>query len=348
MANKEATAYIGTYTKAESQGIYRLVVDTSTGEIKENKLAGKVNNPTYLKISNDEKLVFSVAKDNDNGGVASFSIQEDGTLQFINQVLGAGSPPCYVDLSDDNQRLVSANYHLGTIVSYPVSDDGTIQTETSVVQHKGSSVHERQEKPHAHFAGYSPDGKHVITCDLGTDRVTTYSIKDGKLVEVSELAVTPGSGPRHLDFHPNKKFVYIMTELTAEVIAAEYNADTGSIIAFQTVASLPEDFTGANTGSAIHVSPNGKFLYVSNRGHDSITSFSIDPDSGKLTKIETVSVEGKGPRDFDLNFTGEILLAANENTNNVTVFQVNQETGALKLLQKEVKVPEPVCVKFLK
>lgn len=349
MTNKEATAYIGTYTKAESKGIYRLIVDTTTGEVKTNQLAGEMNNPTYLKISNDEKFIFSIAKDNDKGGVASFSIQEDGSLTFINQVLGAGSPPCYLDISEDNKRLVSANYHLGTILSYPVSEDGTIQTETSVVQHEGSSVHaERQEKPHAHFAGYSPDGKYVLTCDLGTDHVTTYSIQNGELKEVSDLVVTPGSGPRHLTFHPNKKWVYIMTELTAEVIAAEYHAETGSLTTFQTIASLPEDFTGANTGSAIHVSPNGKFLYVSNRGHDSIVSFAIDSTSGTLTKLETTPVEGVGPRDFDLTSTGDILLVANENTNNITVFHVNQETGRIALLQKDIPVPEPVCVKFLK
>lgn len=346
MSNNEATAYIGTYTKVESQGIYRLVIDKTTGEIKENTLAGKMDNPTYLKISDDEKFVYSVAKDGDKGGVAAFAIEADGSLSLINQDLATGNPPCYVDASHDGSVVVSANYHLGTIVSYP-TEKGALKPSVSTIQHVGKSIHERQEKPHAHYAGFSPDQKYILTCDLGTDKVTTYSATAGKLEQVTELDVTPGSGPRNLVFHPNNTFVYIMTELTSEVIFAEYDKSTGELKVIQTIASLPADFDKENKGSAIHISPDGRFLYVSNRGQDAIVSFAVAED-GKLTLAATTPVEGVGPRDFDLNYTGEILVATNENSNNVTVFGINKETGALTLLQKDVKVPEPVCIKFVK
>ncbi|EKZ1624006.1 lactonase family protein [Listeria monocytogenes] len=346
MSKNQATAYIGTYTKAESQGIYRLVIDKTTGEIKENKLAGKMDNPTYLKISDDEKFVYSVAKDGDKGGVAAFSVEEDGSLTFIGQDVQTGNPPCYVDASHDGSIVVSANYHLGTIVSYP-TENGALKPSVSTIQHTGKSVHERQEKPHAHFAGFTPEQKYVITCDLGTDKVTTYSANAGKLEKVTELDVKPGSGPRNLVFQPNAKYVYIMTELTSEVIFAEYDEATGALKVIQTIASLPEGFDKENKGSAIHISPDGRFLYVSNRGQDAIVSYAV-AENGTLTLAATTPVEGVGPRDFDLNYTGEILVATNENSNNVTVFGVNKETGALTLLQKDVKVPEPVCIKFVK
>ncbi|EUJ31236.1 hypothetical protein MFLO_09292 [Listeria floridensis FSL S10-1187] len=347
MANQTATAYIGTYTKMESKGIYRLVIDTQTGDILENKLAGQMDNPTYIKISNDKNYLYSVAKDGEKGGLAAFKINpDDGSLLLLNTQVKTGNPPCYVDASDDNSVVVSANYHLGTIISYP-TDNGTLLAPISEIQHTGKGIHERQEKPHAHFAGYTPDQKFVITCDLGTDHVTTYRADGGKLEQVSDLVVTPGSGPRNLVFHPNAKFVYIMTELTSDVIVAEYNSSNGALTTIQSIPSLPSDFSGENKGSAIHISNDGKFLYVSNRGQDAIVSYRIDEQSGKLELLETISVEGAGPRDFDLDPSGTILLAANENTQNVTIFGVNQATGRLTLLQKDISVPEPVCVKFI-
>ncbi|WP_239256742.1 lactonase family protein [Listeria ilorinensis] len=345
MANT-ATAYIGTYTKVESEGIYRLVIDKETGKVIENKLAGKMDNPTYLKISDDEKYVYSVAKDGDKGGLAAFKIQTDGSLEFLGTQVKNGNPPCYVDASHDNSIVVSANYHLGTIISYPTTE-GKLGDPIAEIQHVGKSVHERQEKPHAHFAGYTPDQKFVITCDLGTDYVTTYNAHEGKLEKVSDLLVAPGSGPRNLVFHPNAKYVYIMTELTSDVLVCTYDEATGSLEVIQTIASLPTDFEGENKGSAIHISPDGRFLYVSNRGQDAIVSFKVAED-GKLTLNQTISVEGQGPRDFDLDRSGEILVATNENSNNVTIFKVDQTNGELTLLQKDIKVPEPVCIKFMK
>ncbi|WP_088840901.1 lactonase family protein [Listeria sp. ILCC797] len=346
MSNKTATAYIGTYTKVESKGIYRLVMDRETGEVLENKHAGTMDNPTYLKISDDEKYLYSVAKDGDKGGLAAFKINEDGSLALLNEQVKTGNPPCYVDASADNSIVVSANYHLGTILSYP-TENGALGAPISEIEHTGKSVHERQEKPHAHFAGFTPDQKFVVTCDLGTDFVTTYSATSGKLEKVADLLLTPGSGPRNLVFHPNAKYLYIMTELTSEVVVAEYNSTSGELTVVQTIPSLPADFTAENKGSAIHISNDGRFLYVSNRGQDAIVSFAIDK-TGQLSLLETVPVLGVGPRDFDLDKTGEILVATNENSNNVTIFSVNKETGKLTLLQKDIKVPEPVCVKFMK
>ncbi|MBC1227357.1 lactonase family protein [Listeria booriae] len=346
MANKEAIAYIGTYTKVESEGIYRLHIDKKTGEITQNKLAGKMDNPTYLKITENQKYIYSVAKDGDKGGVAAFKIQEDGSLELLNQEVKAGNPPCYVDSSRDGDYVVSANYHLGTIIAYP-THKGALKEASSEVQHIGKGVNpERQEKAHAHFAGFTPDEKYVITCDLGTDFVTTYAIKNGVLEKVSDLKVKAGSGPRNLVFHPKASIAYIMTEMAADVVVVAYDEATGALTEMQSIPSLPADFEGENKGSAIHISNDGRFLYVSNRGQDAVVTFAID-EEGKLSLAATTAVEGVGPRDFDLDPTGEILLVSNENTNNVTVFGVNQETGALTLLQKDIHVPEPVCVKFI-
>ncbi|MBC1459115.1 lactonase family protein [Listeria newyorkensis] len=347
MANKEAIAYIGTYTKVESEGIYRLHIDKKTGEITQNKLAGKMDNPTYLKLTDDQKYLYSVAKDGENGGVAAFAVKEDGSLDYLNQEVQAGNPPCYVDASKDGAFVVSANYHLGTIVAYPTEKNGALKAPSSSVQHVGTGPNkERQEKAHAHFAGFTPDEKFVITCDLGTDYVTTYALNDGVLEKVSDLKVKGGSGPRNLVFHPNDKIAYIMTEMAADVVVAAYDEATGALTEVQSIASLPADFSGENKGSAIHISNDGRFLYVSNRGQDAVVTFAIDAE-GKLSLAATTPVEGVGPRDFDLDPSGEILLVSNENTNNVTVFGVNKETGALTLLQKDIHVPEPVCVKFI-
>ncbi|WP_163654841.1 lactonase family protein [Listeria sp. PSOL-1] len=347
MQTNTVTAYIGTYTKSESEGIYRLVVDKNTGEIVQSELAGKMSNPTYLKITTDGNYLYSVAKDGEKGGIAAFKLLEDGTLDLLNKKVKPGNPPCYVDASDDGSVVVSANYHLGQIISYQTKS-GALTDSVSEIQHIGKSVHERQEKPHAHFAGFSPDQKFVITCDLGTDHVTTYREADASLKETSSLKVTPGSGPRNLVFHPNGQYVYIMTELTSEVIVCEYDAASGQLNMIQTIPTLPTNFTKAYKGSAIHISTDGRFLYISNRGQDAIVSFTINETDGTLTLNETVSVEGDGPRDFDLDPSGEILIAANENSNNITVFKVEKQTGTLKLLQKNIKVPEPVCVKFMK
>lgn len=198
-----------------------------------------------------------------------------------------------------------------------------------------------------HYAGFSPDEKYVVVVDLGNDTVKTYHDLDGILQEASNLAVKAGSGPRHLTFHPNGKYAYVMTELSSEVIVLEYHEDSGGFTELDYISTIPADFTENNQGSAIHISADGGFVYATNRGHNSIAIFSVDQMSGTLTFVDRTSTEGDWPRDFCLDPTENYLLAANQHSSTLTLFARDQETGKLILLQKNISVPDPVCVKFL-
>jgi 6-phosphogluconolactonase len=346
--NSKLTGYVGTYTKGESKGIYRFTLDTELSEIQKVEVAATLGNPTYITISPDNKYLYSVIKDGESGGVAAYKL--DGTqedLQFINNQFSEGASPCHVSLANDKNYLFSANYHKGTVECYPVNtDNGAIGTVLSVVEHKGSGPDARQEKPHTHYAGFTPDEKYVIAVDLGTDKLITYKL-DGTLSEVSTLEVQPGSGPRHIVFHPNKKYAYLMTEFSSEVLTLEYDSKDGSFKEVQSISTLPKEFSENNQGSAIHISNDGRFVYAGNRGHNSIAIFNTNEDGGILSFVEHTSTEGNWPRDFALDPTEKFLIASNQESSNLVLFARNKETGKLTLLQKDINVPYPVCVKFL-
>ncbi len=252
--------------------------------------------------------------------------------------------------SDSNTRFAfSANYHKGEVVSYLINkDNGALEPPVSIMKHEGSGPDPRQEKAHTHFAGVTPDEKYIAVVELGIDKLITYQVaKDGTLAEASRLAIRPGSGPRHLTFHPNHQFAYIMTEFSSEVIALAYHSEDGSFTEIQTISTLPEDFTENNQGSAIHISADGRFVYAGNRGHNSIAVFHVDNDTGKLEFVERVSTEGDWPRDFSLDPSEKFIVASNQNSSNLVLYARNPETGKLTLLQSDVKVPDPVCIKFL-
>ncbi|MCP8969400.1 lactonase family protein [Ectobacillus ponti] len=338
--------YIGTYTKGDSEGIYSFTLDTAAGKIGHVQTAAKLDNPTYLTISSDNRYVYAVVKQGDEGGVSSYTLQ-DGTLTALNTQTSAGSPPCHISTDKENTTVVTANYHKGTIESYLVQEDGSVSPAVSVMEHAGSGPDPRQEKPHAHYAGFTPDGQYVVAVDLGTDTVFSYRSYNGNLTEASRFSVKPGSGPRHIVFHPNGTYAYIMTEFGSTVIAVSYNPADGSFTEKQYVSTLPADFTANNQGSAIHISADGRFVYAGNRGHDSIAVFSVNQDSGELTFVEHVSTEGHWPRDFVLDPTEQFVIAANQESSNLVLFARDAETGKLRLLQSDVQVPDPVCVKFL-
>lgn len=345
------TGYVGTYTKGDSKGIYSFVLDTQEGKITDVQVAGTLENPTYLTISKDQRFLYSVIKENTKGGVAAFKIELDPSkLNLINTQLSEGSPPCHVSIDSQQRYLFSTNYHKGTVESYLIDQHtGEISEPCSVIQHEGSGPDERQEKAHTHFAGMTPDEKYVVVVELGTDKLFTYEVKnDGKLVEVSRLSIRPGSGSRHLAFHPiNNKIAYIMTEFSSEVIVLNYNEEDGTFSIVETHKTIPNDFVKNNQGSAIHISSDGKFVYVGNRGHNSIAIFNSDSETGKLQFVKNVSTEGDWPRDFSLDPTEKFLIASNQNSSNLVLFSRDSETGLLELLQKDITVPDPVCVKFL-
>jgi 6-phosphogluconolactonase len=340
--------YIGTYTKGDSKGIYSFSLDTAASKITEVEAVANLQNPTYLNISKDNRFLYSVMKEGDEGGVASFSISEDsGELIPINTSLLAGSSPCHVSLNRHN--LFSANYHKGEVVSYLLdSSTGAISSPIFIMKHEGSGPDPRQEKPHTHYAGVTPDEGYLAVVELGIDCLITYKIEeDGKLTETSRLPLKGGSGPRHLVFHPNKEFAYIMTEFSSEVIVLNYHTENGHFSEKQIISTLPTNFTENNQGSAIHISSDGRFVYAGNRGHNSIAVFSVERETGELSLVERVSTEGDWPRDFSLDPTEKFLVASNQESGNLVLYARDQGTGKLTLIQSDIAVPYPVCVKFL-
>ncbi|WP_337019375.1 lactonase family protein [Oceanobacillus massiliensis] len=345
------TGYIGTYTKKDSKGIYSFSLDTDEAKLTDVKLEAEIGGPTYLKITDDKKYLYSIAKDEGQGGVASYAIdQNTGGLTFLNQQLADGPNPCHVNTDSERRFLFSANYHKGTVDSYVLNqDNGTISPAVSTIQHTGSGPDHRQEKAHVHYAGMTPDEKYLITVDLGSDLLVTYTVSEqGELAEANRLEIPGGSGPRHLTFHPKRENIaYIMTEFSSEIIVLNYDSSNGSFSIMQSIGAIPDDFTENNQGSAIHITSDGKFVYAGNRGHNSIAVFRVDDESGKLTFVENTSTEGDWPRDFVLDPSEKFLIAANQETNNLVLFSRDAETGKLKLLQSDINAPEPICLKFL-
>lgn len=341
---KTYTGFIGSYTKKTSEGVYRFTLDTDLKKITNVEVAAKLNNPTYLTISRDNEYLYAVSQEGDQGGIAAFSIH-DGKLEKLNREHTPGAAPCHVSVDSKNQLVVSANYHTTLVEVFKVNENGSIQAP-KFVAHEGNGPHERQEKPHLHFAGFTPDEKYVVVVDLGSDVITTYQPNGDELERVSELKVRAGSGPRHIAFHPTAPFAYVMTELSNEVIVLKFEASAGSFEEMQYVSTIPEDFTENNQGSAIHLSSDGKFVYVGNRGHDSIAIFRVKEDF-TVELVEWTHTEGSWPRDFVLDPSEQFIVAANQESGTLALFERHVETGTLTLLQKDVEAPEAVCVKFL-
>ncbi|PKG22027.1 lactonase family protein [Niallia nealsonii] len=348
--SKKFLGYIGTYTKSTSKGIYTFSLDTEEKKISAVELVAEVDNPTYLTVTTDNKFLYAVGKEGSLGGVSAFAIDSsNGKLQLLNGQYAEGASPCHVSVDSNENYVLAGNYHKGTAEAYPLNkENGFVQPVSSIIEHSGTGPNTaRQEKPHMHFVGFTPDENFVVSVDLGTDTVETYKLSDGDLQVVSSLSVKPGSGPRHITFHPNGKFAYIMTELSNEVISLSYDSESGKLEELQYISTLPIDFTENSQGSAIHLSSDGKFVYAANRGHNSIAVFSANSETGELVFVERISTEGNWPRDFVLDPTEQFIVASNEQSDTLTLFERNQVSGKLTLLQTDVHAPEPVCVKFL-
>lgn len=349
--------YIGTYTGGESEGIYKLQLDTATGKLENLGLAVKVENPSFLAVHPDKPLLYSVGPGIDASGTrcglaSALAINsENGNLTLLNQEVTVGDGPCHVTVDRAGQHILAANYGSGSAVVLPINEAGGLGAATSFVQHEGSSINpKRQEGPHAHCVKLDAAGKFAFVIDLGTDKIMVYRYNDtlGKL-ETNDpdfTSITPGSGPRHFAFHPLGKFAYVLNELGNTVTAFQYDAAAGSLKEIQTIGTLPKDFDGENTTAEICVHPSGDFVYASNRGHNSIACFSVDSKTGRLTSIEQVATRGEIPRNFNISPGGRFLVAANQESNNVVSFRINSETGILEHTGFEVEVPTPVCVLF--
>jgi len=354
----KCSLYIGTYTGQYSKGIYAYRFDSKSGLLAPLGLVAESDNPSYLAIHPSRRFLFAVNEVDDYGGqkagsVSAFAIDaKTGKLTFLNTVSSRGADPCYVAVDKTGKYLLAANYRGGNVAVFPVGEDGRLGEASAFIQHTGHGTNpERQEGPHAHSINLSPDNRFAVAADLGLDELIVYRFDatKGSLAanDPPFAKVNPGAGPRHFDFHPRGKFAYAINELGSTITAFAYDAAAGALKELQTVSTLPKDYSGSNDDADIHVHPSGKFLYGSNRGHDSIAVFSIEPDQGTLTLVEHVSTEGKTPRNFGIDPSGTYLFAANQNSDNIVVFRIDAKTGRLTPTGQTIEVPSPVCVKFV-
>src|SRR5215471_5128728 len=333
---------IGTYTTGKSQGIYVYSFDSKTGDFDSVSMV-KTSNPSYIAISPDEKFVYAAnenAKNGNGGQVSAFSFNKgDGKLSFINQQPSAGDDPCYVSVDKTNKWLATANYTSGTLSVLPIIKSGGLDTAASVIQHNGYSVNtERQTSPHVHCAIFSTDNKFLYAPDLGIDKVMVYSFnpKSGDLTESGSIMTEAGAGPRHFTFHPNNKFAYLIEELTGTISA--YRSVNGQFELIQNISALPVDYMGSIGSADIHVSADGKFLYGSNRGEsNTIAIYKINQKNGSITLVGHQSALGKTPRNFNFDPSGNFLLVANQESDDIVIFKVDKKTGLLSDSGKRIK-----------
>jgi 3-carboxymuconate cyclase len=351
---KRYFAYAGTYTNGGSGGIHIYELDTSDGKLKDTGHTANVDNPSYLTFSKDGKYLYSVIEDEvfngeNGGGAAAFSIDRtDGKLTLLNTMPTKGKAPCFVSVGSLNKNVLTANYNEGTVSLFQVREDGSLAPVSDIVIHNGTGPNKnRQEMAHAHFADFTPDERYVCAVDLGIDQIRVYGIKNGRFVFQSSLPLKPGSGPRHMVFHPNGEYAYIVTELNSEVVVLKYSCDDCGFKVLQYISALPEGYEGESYSAAIEVSRDGRFLYVSNRGHDSIAVFKIEDRTGNLSLICHCPSGGKWPRDFAIDPTGRYLFTANQFSNNISAFKIDHESGKLTLMDHAVKIQNPVCIKFI-
>lgn len=337
---------LGTYTKRESKGIYSIQLNTQARQLESLKHEASVGHPTFLDGSEDMTLMFAVSKTSDGkGGLASFVLDDDGGYVKKDELLEDGAPPCYVAFDAKKNLVYTANYHKGEVAVYKTDAEGKL-TLLDTATHSGKSVHENQDAPHAHYFDLTPDRQYLVACDLGTDKVYTYQLNDDdKLEEKAAVEMPPGTGPRHLVFHPNERYAYVFGELSSDMLVFEYDKDKGVFSHLQTLSTIPDSHTEFNGGAALRITSDGKHLYASNRGHDSIVHFAVQTD-GTLERVGFTATEGEIPRDFNLTPNEQFMIVGHQDSDNLTLFERNSADGTLTLLQKDVYAPEVVCVQF--
>nr|WP_298868020.1 lactonase family protein [uncultured Gimesia sp.] len=359
-AAEKIRVYVGTYTRgSESRGIYQLLMDSESGKLSHAGTTENVDNPSFLAIHPTQKYLYAVNEVGDfqgtkAGAVSAFAIDpETGELTLLNQVSTKGAAPCHLDIDDTGRTLLVANYTGGNICSLRLRKNGKLKNNVSFIQHIGSSINPaRQKAPHAHSINLDPQNRHAVVADLGIDQLLVYQFDpvDGSLTPNSPpgIKMAPGAGPRHFAFHTTGKWGYVINELNRTITAMNYNAKQGSFEEIQTISTVPKGTPAkGNSTAEVQVHPSGKFLYGSNRGPNTIAIYQIDQQTGKLTSTGFESTGGEIPRNFKIDPTGKFLLAANQNTHNVVVFKINQKTGTLQNTGHEIRVPKPVCIKFV-
>jgi 6-phosphogluconolactonase len=352
--------YVGTYTEggSKSKGIYAYRFDSETGQAAPLGLVAETTNPSFVALHPSGQYLYAVNelqnyKGPNTGGVSAFFIDHaTGKLTFLNEVVSRGADPCYIIVDKTGKFVLVANYTGGSIAVFPILGDGKIGEASEFVQHTGHGPNEkRQEKAHAHSIDLSPDNRFAFVDDLGLDQLLTYKYDSAKGAlspnDPPFVKLDPGAGPRHFVLHPSGKFAYVVAEMQSSVTALSVDLNSGTLKRMQTLSTLPNGSTGENDDAEIQIHPSGKFLYASNRGHDSIAVFAIDPLRGTMTSVEDVSTGGKTPRSFEIDPTGKFILAQNQKSDSIVIFRIDQNTGKLSATGQKLDVPSPVCVKFL-
>jgi 6-phosphogluconolactonase len=354
----ELWTYFGTYTNnGKSKGIYCYKLDLATGKLASVGVTEGIKNPSYLAIHPSGKFLYAVSEVSDSdgkpgGAVSAFSLdRKTGQLKPLNHQSSEGAGPCHVSIDKSGKVALVANYNSGSIASLPIQSDGSLEKAATAIQHEGSSVvPARQAGPHAHSINVSPDNRFACACDLGLDKILVYKLDPAKGTLTANdpaFTTTPqGGGPRHFAFHPSGRFAYNCNEIQSSVTAYAFDAAKGSLTEMQTISTLPEP-TERNSTAEVQVHPSGKFLYCSNRGHDSLAIYQIDDKTGRLTGAGHQKTLGRTPRNFGIDPTGAYVIACNQGTDNVAVFKVDQASGKLTPVGEPISVPQPVCVKFL-
>jgi len=359
--------YVGTYTEDEgkatkSKGIYAYRYDAKTSDIASLGVAAEATNPSFIAVHPGGRFLYAVNeisnyKGANSGGVSAFSIDHDkrgratGKLTLLNEVPSRGAGPCYIAIDRTGRYVLVANYDGGSVAVFPIQPDGSLGEASAFVQHTGHVADpERQERPHAHSIDLSADNRLAFVDDLGLDELLVYRFDPAKGTltpgDPPFAKLDPGSGPRHFAMRADDKFAYVVSEMKGTVTV--FANDGGQLQSLQTISTLPKDFSGHVEDAEIEVLPSQRFLYASNRGHDSIAVFAIDRDKGTLTLVDITPTLGKTPRHFEIDPTGNYLFAENSESNNIVVFRIDQKTGRLTPTGKVLDVPSPVCLKFLK
>ncbi|MGH9173724.1 MAG: lactonase family protein [Vicinamibacterales bacterium] len=357
-----AFVYVGTYTdygpdpRGDGEGIYIYRLDPTTSALQRVSITADVPNPSFLTVHPNGRTLYAVNEttttDGQAGGaVRSFAIDPAGVLTPLNRQPSHGSDPCHLSVDGSGQVVLVANYTSGSVAVLPVEADGRLGPASDVRQHAGSSVDpDRQAGPHAHFIAPDPTNRFALVADLGLDQVVTYrlDLAAGTLLptEAPPTALQPGSGPRHLAFHPTLAVLYVINELASTISTCRWDATIGSAEIIETISTLPAGFTGQNSCAEIRVAPSGRFVYGSNRGHDSIAIFAVDQSRGTLKATGHVATHGKSPRNFTIDPSGRLLFAANQESSSIMTFGIDADTGGLREIGQFTYLPSPVCIRF--
>lgn len=343
--------FITSFAQGEAGAIHAMRLDAEQGILTEVNTTTDVENPFFIALSPNRKYLYSIHASQFGGPkhsqVAAYAIEDNaGKLRLLNRQTTLGTTACYIDVAAEGRSVVVANYSSGSVVSYPVQSDGSLREAATFVQHEGMSVNAtRQQEPHAHCFVISPDNRYVFSADLGIDEIIGYKLKS----RTSELRLNgaaetaPGAGPRHLIFHPNGKYMYVINELLNTVSLFDYDAETGKLSKRQTIATLPSDFEGVSHTADLKITPDGKYLYGTNRGHDSIACYRLSAD-GSLALLEIVPSLGKGPQNLAIAGGGKLLICANMPGNNVAVFRIDAASGKITPVGAPLEVTSPSCI----